>query len=793
MKKLKSYFVFLFILFAMIFVFSCNENNSKNGTTSKKEETIKEENNITAPVTKSTSRFEILKDSEKVGESTAKYDKSRSILKIEEETKFNDKIYKKSSFNYNTEIMTIPDMTVNIYTKDGEDSVIIKRDNKNNEYQVTYKKDGQEMTTSFIDTENTYVINSNLFGSYELAFQMIQPIQHSITISSMTPTLNSIFEVKITKTEESKINIGGNILDTIVFDVERADDKQQVWINKENYKIVKIYVPNEDIEVRRLIETQEDMDSIKEINKIAGKRDFKKIEAYYETNKNDSEETPTLDVIEEDDASSGNLISEDSYYDEFKRTYELITNNVTFGYNQYNVIESENFFQVAEQTVFKLTKGPSIIENKYNLSYLWNKNDNKIVSYDASIEMGDKKIQMAVSDEQGDLLVIIDTNEKRTETSIKKSESKDLYFIMPYTIGSLEIMLRDIDYTKKKFPAKINCFSIEESKKTKVEIKSSTLMKTGEVDTSFAQIKLEANVDGLEQYIYLNNEDKSIYKIFIPSENVIIRLSKDDNITIESLSTRDVMRNLYVKPKGTSLGSIKPSDYANYKSFSAEVLIYAKSPFDKAIDFYLDNRLQSFDGVTNDNVVSGVIESNSINNIAFSSDEFPIKKVPDNIKEYLKAGKDDIISIPIDNELINEMAKSLTKKSKTIFEAARSIGEWIYKNIAYKQTNHTVIETFTKKEGDCGAKSQLAIAMLRGIGIPARVVGGLLYGTIYDSKFGQHYWVEVWVGEKGGWIMIDPTTGEFDTISPLHISLWRWENITPNDEAFIDVVSIEKE
>jgi hypothetical protein len=49
----------------------------------------------------------------------------------------------------------------------------------------------------------------------------------------------------------------------------------------------------------------------------------------------------------------------------------------------------------------------------------------------------------------------------------------------------------------------------------------------------------------------------------------------------------------------------------------------------------------------------------------------------------------------------------------------------------------------------------LFVALVRALGIPARVASGLLY---LNGKFYYHAWAEVWLG---AWVAADPTFGQF--------------------------------
>jgi hypothetical protein len=64
------------------------------------------------------------------------------------------------------------------------------------------------------------------------------------------------------------------------------------------------------------------------------------------------------------------------------------------------------------------------------------------------------------------------------------------------------------------------------------------------------------------------------------------------------------------------------------------------------------------------------------------------------------------------------------------------------------------------------------VALLRAAGIPARLVGGLMYAPMFGGSFGQHAWVEVHLGQAG-WVTLDPTTGEYDKVGATHIKLFE--------------------
>ncbi|BDI33751.1 hypothetical protein CCAX7_58020 [Capsulimonas corticalis] len=126
-----------------------------------------------------------------------------------------------------------------------------------------------------------------------------------------------------------------------------------------------------------------------------------------------------------------------------------------------------------------------------------------------------------------------------------------------------------------------------------------------------------------------------------------------------------------------------------------------------------------------------------------------------------------------DDAQIKTLAKTITAPAKTTWDAASAIGRWVHDNIRYQITGSGARACLASRTGDCGPHSWLSIALCRAAGIPARIQGGALYTPLAGGSYAQHYWTEVWMGPRDGWIPIDSTTGEIGTFDPDHLTLWR--------------------
>ena len=80
---------------------------------------------------------------------------------------------------------------------------------------------------------------------------------------------------------------------------------------------------------------------------------------------------------------------------------------------------------------------------------------------------------------------------------------------------------------------------------------------------------------------------------------------------------------------------------------------------------------------------------------------------------------------------------------------------------------------FDSRRGFCEHYAYSFVAMLRMVGIPARIIAGYqggevnpLNNTLIVRQFDAHAWAEVWFGD-GGWTRIDPTAA----VAPSRIEL----------------------
>ena len=123
-----------------------------------------------------------------------------------------------------------------------------------------------------------------------------------------------------------------------------------------------------------------------------------------------------------------------------------------------------------------------------------------------------------------------------------------------------------------------------------------------------------------------------------------------------------------------------------------------------------------------------------------------------------------------DDRQVRMLASKATRGAVDPWQKAVKIEEWVHEHITRKNFSIAFAaanEVADSLSGDCTEHSVLAAAMCRAVGIPSRVVIGLVY-VKQQSGFGFHMWVEVYVNQR--WVAIDPTWNQA-TVDAAHIKI----------------------
>ncbi len=127
---------------------------------------------------------------------------------------------------------------------------------------------------------------------------------------------------------------------------------------------------------------------------------------------------------------------------------------------------------------------------------------------------------------------------------------------------------------------------------------------------------------------------------------------------------------------------------------------------------------------------------------------------PEELGKYLQAS----YAVPCTNDEVVRTAHEITRGASTRLECVDALLTWIGENIEPAPVDvFTALDVLEKKKAECQGHAYLYAALARAVGIPTRVVGGIVYADEFKG-FLYHAWAESHV--DGKWTAVDPTTGQ---------------------------------
>ncbi|MCI0528998.1 MAG: DUF3488 and transglutaminase-like domain-containing protein, partial [Nitrospira sp.] len=175
--------------------------------------------------------------------------------------------------------------------------------------------------------------------------------------------------------------------------------------------------------------------------------------------------------------------------------------------------------------------------------------------------------------------------------------------------------------------------------------------------------------------------------------------------------------------------------------------------------------------------------------------------------------RDTYLQRPLHDQRVVELAREVTKNTLTVYEKVKAIETHLRTSYQYSldvksSSGRPPIDDFLfgQKTGYCEHFATAMVLMLRGLGIPSRLVTGFLhgewneYGGYYIVRQGDaHAWVEVYF-PKSGWITFDPTPPSIPKIMSWTTSIShyldslriRWERYIINYSSLDQVMALSK-
>ncbi len=164
-------------------------------------------------------------------------------------------------------------------------------------------------------------------------------------------------------------------------------------------------------------------------------------------------------------------------------------------------------------------------------------------------------------------------------------------------------------------------------------------------------------------------------------------------------------------------------------------------------------------------------------NVSYSSSsravEYAISPELQLIDSYPEQLRDFIVptdSIQVNDPLIVEKVRELSGDSDNLLTVLGNIFHYVddLGSRPFKGTTDA-LTALKLGEASCNGKSRLFVAMMRQLGIPSRLVGGLIMTT--GTKRTSHQWAEVYIG--GYWVPFDTLNHHFAELPENYLSLYR--------------------
>jgi len=275
---------------------------------------------------------------------------------------------------------------------------------------------------------------------------------------------------------------------------------------------------------------------------------------------------------------------------------------------------------------------------------------------------------------------------------------------------------------------------------------------------------LESQKEGLK--LYLDPESRTLVQVVVPGQEAVIRLT-DGNILklVEKMQAEEVLDRHFCQ--------------SNVVFDSFLDLTYVKADIDVKVigegitnpPSVLTNAMQTFSGRKEQDRITGTL---TVRTRTYTGEGAPPLPYAGPDREKVEAFLQPSPLIESDDPAIVAQAREIVQGTPDSWEATRRVAQWVHDHLSYQIADSPSARlALQTRRGDCGPHSTLTIAMLRAVGVPARLVGGLCYSPSFGGSWGQHGWVEVYQGPKSGWVPVDPTTGEYDHINAGHLKLFE--------------------
>lgn len=262
------------------------------------------------------------------------------------------------------------------------------------------------------------------------------------------------------------------------------------------------------------------------------------------------------------------------------------------------------------------------------------------------------------------------------------------------------------------------------------------------------EIKLDYTAPGSGKIssTYYVDDEYNVQKMIIPMAGMdIIMVACTEKFAKSNLEAAELVSGMIIE---------SPVEIRNPEK--AKEIVYTIMPKKPEAELHFpitDN--QQVETLYNGNVVVSVRPMAGDNNAMF-----PYRGTDPDILKSLKSTP----YIQSDHPEIIKLAESCVKDRKYALDAALAIEKFVGNYIKKKDLSvgyASALEVVRSRQGDCTEHALLTAALCRAVGIPSRVVVGLIYVNNFlgmKNCFGGHEWTEAYIGGK--WIGLDASFSE---------------------------------
>lgn len=403
---------------------------------------------------------------------------------------------------------------------------------------------------------------------------------------------------------------------------------------------------------------------------------------------------------------------------------EIYSDEGKVGYTHRKISENKGKIKLNEQTVINLNLLGQETELRITAEY--NLNNDKIQSF--KYDVGSSSIGLKLKGNlEGNELTIYDLGDSSSQNYILKNNHIVPSLLPEYILGkglkegsSFGVYLFD----------PVNIFTGYSPELLKAQIK---VLGRERIDTksgSFEANKVTVIFLGAQSTIWITDNGKTVQEKFEPSLTAILSTRdgalKKRNNAFDITEKTSIASNRYIhKPRDVKMMVVKLNGLDNYDGLTLD-----------------DGNYQSF----SNKVVT--VNTPDIKNI----NSYILPYRGNRYREYLEA----TTLIQNNNpEIINRAIKIINNENNALL-AVKLINEWTYNNIEKIPiiSIPSAVDVLTNLKGDCNEHAVLFAALTRAVGIPVKVVLGVVY---LDGRFYYHAWNEVYLGR---WVPVDSTFGQ---------------------------------